>query len=157
MEVQKQVITMLKNKLDTEGLFDLTKKMPFPRFPKHICIVTSSSTAAFQDILSSLKRRCPFANISISEAVVQGDSASKTIISALKRIQKFKKNIDDIINDIRHSTKVSDFKTDIRPAISKPCAEFVPEFINPVLNFTVLFLELKLPPEFEISPLLVFE
>ena len=29
-------------------------------------------------------------------------------------IQKFKKNIDDIINDIRHSTKVSDFKTDIK-------------------------------------------
>jgi len=68
-----QQFEMLKNKLDTEGLFDLTKKMPFPRFPKHICIVTSSSTAAFQDILSSLKRRCPFANISISEAVVQGE------------------------------------------------------------------------------------
>jgi exodeoxyribonuclease VII large subunit len=74
--------------------------MPFPRFPKHICIVTSSSTAAFQDILSSLKRRCPFANISISEAVVQGDSASKTIISALKRIQKFNVSNNDKVDAV---------------------------------------------------------
>ena len=95
-----QQFEMLKNKLDTEGLFDLTKKMPFPRFPKHICIVTSSSTAAFQDILSSLKRRCPFANISISEAVVQGDSASKTIISALKRIQKFNELNNDKVDAV---------------------------------------------------------
>ena len=95
-----QQFEMLKNKLDTEGLFDLTKKMPFPRFPKHICIVTSSSTAAFQDILSSLKRRCPFANISISEAVVQGDSASKTIISALKRIQKFNVSNNDKVDAV---------------------------------------------------------
>jgi exodeoxyribonuclease VII large subunit len=91
-----QQFEMLKNKLDTEGLFDLTKKMPFPRFPKHICIVT----AAFQDILSSLKRRCPFANISISEAVVQGDSASKTIISALKRIQKFNVSNNDKVDAV---------------------------------------------------------
>jgi exodeoxyribonuclease VII large subunit len=95
-----QQFEMLKNKLDTEGLFDLTKKMPFPRFPKHICIVTSSSTAAFQDILSSLKRRCPFANISISEAVVQGDSASKTIISALIRIQKFNELNNDKVDAV---------------------------------------------------------
>ena len=95
-----QQFEMLKNKLDTEGLFDLTKKMSFPKFPKHICIVTSSSTAAFQDILSSLKRRCPFANISISEAVVQGDSASKTIISALKRIQKFNVSNNDKVDAV---------------------------------------------------------
>ena len=96
-----QQFEILKSKLDAEGLFDLTKKRAFPRFPKHICIVTSSSTAAFQDILSSLKRRCPFANISISEAVVQGDAASETIINALKRIQKFNasniNNVDAVI------------------------------------------------------------
>ena len=79
----------LKKKLESEGLFDQSKKLSIPQAPKHIGVITSSSTAAFQDIVSTIQRRAPFAQLSISPAVVQGDTAPNTIINSLNRIIKF--------------------------------------------------------------------
>ena len=82
----------LKKKLDSEGLFDVSKKLSLPRSPKHIGVITSASTAAFQDILSTIKRRAPSSQISLSPAVVQGDAAAGSLIKALDRIIKFNEN-----------------------------------------------------------------
>lgn len=90
-----QQFEQLKKKLDSEGLFDSSKKLSIPHSPKHIGVITSSSTAAFQDILSTIQRRAPSAQISISPAVVQGDTAPNTIIDALNRILKFNDNNQD--------------------------------------------------------------
>ena len=85
----------LKKKLESEGLFDPSKKLSIPSPPKHIGVITSSSTAAFQDILSTIQRRAPSAQVSISPAMVQGDTAANTIINALNRILKFNDNNKD--------------------------------------------------------------
>ena len=82
----------LKKKLEADGLFDPKNKLQVPVSPKHICVVTSSSTAAFQDIISTIKRRAPSSQVSISEATVQGDNAHISIINALNRIMKFNEN-----------------------------------------------------------------
>ena len=82
----------LKKKLDSEGLFDVSKKLSLPKSPKHIGVITSASTAAFQDILSTIKRRAPSSQISLSPAVVQGDAAAGSLIKALDRIIKFNEN-----------------------------------------------------------------
>src|SRR5210317_104220 len=82
----------LKKKLDSEGLFDLSKKLSLPKSPKHIGVITSASTAAFQDILSTIERRAPSSQISLSPAVVQGDAAAGSLIKALDRIIKFNEN-----------------------------------------------------------------
>jgi exodeoxyribonuclease VII large subunit len=94
-----QQFEMLKNKLDEEGLFNLNNKKGIPKSPKHIGIITSESTAALQDILTSIERRAPSAQISLSPAVVQGDNAPSTIIKALNRIIIFnEKNPDSKID-----------------------------------------------------------
>ena len=67
-----QKFEVLKNKLEQEGLFNLDKKKEIPSSPKHIGIITSSTTAAFQDIISTVNRRAPNSQISLSEATVQG-------------------------------------------------------------------------------------
>ena len=85
----------LKKKLESEGLFDQSKKLSIPQAPKHIGVITSSSTAAFQDIVSTIQRRAPFAKVSISPAVVQGDTAPNTIINSLNRIIKFNDHNQD--------------------------------------------------------------
>ena len=85
----------LKKKLDNEGLFDLANKLHLPDSPKHIGVITSSSTAAFQDILSTIQRRAPSAQVSLSKSVVQGDTAPRTIIKALNRILLFNENNED--------------------------------------------------------------
>ena len=85
----------LKKKLDSEGLFDSQNKLSIPFSPKHIGVITSSSTAAFQDILSTFQRRAPSAKVSISPAVVQGDNAPRTLIKAMNRIIHFNESNAD--------------------------------------------------------------
>ena len=84
-----QKFEVLKNKLEKEGLFNLDNKKRIPSSPKHIGIITSSTTAAFQDIISTVNRRAPNSQISLSEATVQGDEAHISIINALNRIIRF--------------------------------------------------------------------
>jgi len=102
----------LKNKLAEEGLFDETKKLEIPNIPKHVAIITSGSTAAWQDVLTSIKRRAPSMKISLSEAIVQGDAASTTIIDALDRIHKYndvsKKSLVDLILIVRGGGSIED-------------------------------------------------
>ena len=101
----------LKNKLEAEGLFDPKNKLQVPASPKHICVVTSSSTAAFQDIISTIKRRAPSSQLSISETSVQGDNAHISIINALNRIMKFNernKNKIDVVVLTRGGGSIED-------------------------------------------------
>ena len=93
-----QEFEKLKNKLKDEGLFDDANKLPIPEAPKHIAVITSLSTAALQDVLSTIERRAPNMRISLSPATVQGESASDTIIDALKRIQNYNNNSSDKID-----------------------------------------------------------
>ena len=95
-----QKFEVLKKKLEQEGLFDQSKKKIIPSSPKHVAVVTSPSTAAFQDIISTVKRRAPNSQISLSEAIVQGDAAHVSIINALTRIMNFNSNNPDNLIDI---------------------------------------------------------
>jgi len=93
-----QEFEKLKNKLKDEGLFDDANKLPIPEAPKHVAVITSASTAALQDVLSTIERRAPNMKISLSPATVQGESASDTIIDALRRIQNYNNNSSDKID-----------------------------------------------------------
>ena len=73
----------LKQKLDREGLFDLSRKQPIRRTPLCIGVITSPTGAAIRDILSTLKRRYPVANVLIYPVVVQGAQAAPQIVKAL--------------------------------------------------------------------------
>ena len=95
-----QKFDVLKKKLEQEGLFDQSKKKIIPSSPKHIAVVTSHSTAAFQDIISTVKRRAPNSQVSLSEAMVQGDAAHVSIINALSRIMNFNSNNPDNLIDV---------------------------------------------------------
>lgn len=75
----------LKVKLQASGYFDMARKRPLPRFPKHIAIVTSKTAAALQDILTVLKRRYPIAPITLYHCSVQGKGAALEIVGALEK------------------------------------------------------------------------
>ena len=79
----------LKQKLDKEGLFDPLKKKDIPFPPKHIGVITSASTAALQDVITTIKRRAPSSQVTLSPAMVQGDTAPQEIIKALDLILLF--------------------------------------------------------------------
>jgi exodeoxyribonuclease VII large subunit len=74
----------LKNKLAAEGLFHPERKKALPKMPKTIGLITSTSGAAIQDILSTLGRRYPLASIFIYPSEVQGAGAAEQLIKALQ-------------------------------------------------------------------------
>jgi exodeoxyribonuclease VII large subunit len=86
----------LKAKLETEGLFDATRKKPVPPLPHRIGIVTSPQAAALRDILNILRRRHHSANILIFPAQVQGESAANEVSAGIKYFNRAK-NVDVII------------------------------------------------------------
>jgi len=73
----------LKQKLNAQGLFDDTSKKVLPAFPRTLCIVTSPSGAAIQDVLNVLSRRFPALSVVIIPSLVQGDQAAVEITTAL--------------------------------------------------------------------------
>ena len=74
-----------KEMLAGEGLFSAARKRPLPRMPARIGVVTSSTGAARRDIEEVIARRFP-AEVIISPASVQGESAPFEIVRALQRI-----------------------------------------------------------------------
>ncbi len=74
----------LKKKLEAEGLFDPAHKRPIPVFPKKIGVITSPTGAAVRDIVTTLGRRNPFAEILIWPCLVQGQEAAASICEAIQ-------------------------------------------------------------------------
>ena len=69
----------LKKELEQEGLFDPSRKKKIPKFPKKIGVVTASTGAAIRDIISTIKRRYPIAEIYVFPSYVQGSDAKFSI------------------------------------------------------------------------------
>lgn len=81
--ILRQRYEILKQSLQSEGLFDETNKSVLPKIPKSIGIVTSPKGAAVQDILKTIKRLFPLVNIIIYPTLVQGKDATKQIAKAI--------------------------------------------------------------------------
>jgi exodeoxyribonuclease VII large subunit len=73
----------LKQRLDSEGLFDAAVKRPLPRIPRTIGIVTALGGAALHDILRILLDRYPNLHIIIRPSIVQGAGAASSIARAI--------------------------------------------------------------------------
>ncbi len=83
-----QEFLRLKALLEAEGLFEAARKRPIPAFPHRIGVVTSSSGAALRDILNTLRRRLPLAEVILAPTPVQGDEAPAAIVSALELLNR---------------------------------------------------------------------
>ncbi|MGX7244093.1 exodeoxyribonuclease VII large subunit [Enterococcus quebecensis] len=90
-----QALAELREKLGKEGLFEGPKKM-LPRYPKRIAVVTSPSGAVIRDIITTVKRRYPIAQLVLFPTLVQGDQAADDIVRNIKRIEELG-NFDTMI------------------------------------------------------------
>jgi len=76
-------IEALRKKLLEEGLFDDARKMPIPRLPTVIGVVTSEKGAVIQDIRTTIARRFP-RRILLWPVPVQGQGAAEQIAAAIR-------------------------------------------------------------------------
>ena len=74
----------LKRKLEAEGLFDVSRKRPLPRFPQGIALCTSATGAAIGDLTTIIGRRYPLAKMVLFSTVVQGEAAAPSIVGSLR-------------------------------------------------------------------------
>ncbi|MGX7329162.1 exodeoxyribonuclease VII large subunit [Enterococcus bulliens] len=82
-----QAFEQLKEKLAAEGLFNRQKRA-LPKFPKRIVVLTSPSGAVIRDIMTTVQRRYPIAQIVLFPTVVQGERSAANIVENLERVKQ---------------------------------------------------------------------
>ena len=131
----------LKQKLLDEGLFDDIHKKKLPQYPEKIGLITSPTGAALQDMLNVFSRRYPICELLIYPAIVQGDSAAKSVTDG---IEYFSQNPVDVIiiargggsaedlwcfNDESLARKIFDCKTPVVSGIGHEIDFTIADFV----------------------------
>lgn len=96
----------LKEKLNKEGLFDKEKKQSITIYPKKIAVITSKTSAAVRDVISTIKRRFSIVQLTIIHVNVQGESSAPEIVKAIQLANE--KNIYDTIIITRGGGSIED-------------------------------------------------
>ena len=81
---QLLALEALKKKLQSEGLFDLSRKRSIKKFPRTIGIIVGSGSAAEADLFKNCNRRWPLADLYFFPSLVQGKEAPKDLLRALR-------------------------------------------------------------------------
>ncbi len=88
-----QDLELLKEKLKEKGMFE--KNKPLPLYPERIGIITSKTGAAIKDILKTFESVKANIEITIYNALVQGDNSKQHIIDGIKKFNEV--NVDVIL------------------------------------------------------------
>jgi exodeoxyribonuclease VII large subunit len=78
-------------RLAAEGLFDEARKRKLPLLPRRVGIVTSPVGAAIRDMLQVLERRNRGIDVIIAPVRVQGTTAAREIVDAIRLLNKHAK------------------------------------------------------------------
>ena len=95
-----------KQKLAAEGLFDAERKKPLPFLPHTVCVITSPTGAAIQDIFNIILRRFSTICIKVLPVRVQGAAAPDEIVAALQLAKQ--KIVPDVIILARGGGSIED-------------------------------------------------
>lgn len=87
----------LKAHLAKEGLFSAEHKKSIPKIPRKIGVITAPTGAAIKDIISTIKRRFPLAEVILFPALVQGRDAAPDIVRQIKEADSGKYDLDCLI------------------------------------------------------------
>jgi exodeoxyribonuclease VII large subunit len=68
------------------GWFAPERKRPLPTFPRRVAVITSKTGAALQDVLVTMKRRCPGVGVLLIDARVQGENAAPEVAAAIRYV-----------------------------------------------------------------------
>ncbi len=85
----------LKKELEERGYFDKSIKKNIPLYPKAIAVITSPTGAAVRDVINTIKRRFPIAQIYVYPSIVQGETAKNSIVKNI-----IKANEDNLVDTI---------------------------------------------------------
>jgi exodeoxyribonuclease VII large subunit len=79
----RKALAFLRQKLEAEGLFELSRKRELPRFPQKVALIASRESAAYGDFIRILKERWGGLEVDLYHVLVQGDRAPEGIVRAV--------------------------------------------------------------------------
>jgi exodeoxyribonuclease VII large subunit len=85
----------LKERLAAEGLFAEERKLPLPRFPRRVGLVTSPQGAALQDFLVTAAHQAWPVTFELAPATVQGAGGASSVVAALELLNR--RQVDVIV------------------------------------------------------------
>lgn len=77
-------VAELARRLELEGLMRPDRKRALPRYPQRIALVTSPRGKAVHDVLRTLRRRYPLAELLLAGVAVEGDAAPEAIVEGIR-------------------------------------------------------------------------
>ena len=77
----------LKEKLASEGLFSIDRKISLPRLPRTVGLICGRNTDAEKDVVENARRRWPSVQFEIREVAVQGAAAVVEVSEALAELE----------------------------------------------------------------------
>jgi exodeoxyribonuclease VII large subunit len=77
-------VAALARQLEAEGLMRPERKRALPRYPRRIAVVTSPRGKAIHDVIRTLRRRYPLAELLVAGIAVEGEAAPGEIVRGLR-------------------------------------------------------------------------
>jgi exodeoxyribonuclease VII large subunit len=98
-------------KLQSEGVIDMNRMLPFPQVPQRIAVISSESAAGYGDFMDTLIHNTQgyYFCSELFPAQVQGDKAAESIINSLEKIYD-RENEFDVVVIIRGGGAQSDLE-----------------------------------------------
>ena len=95
----EQRYRQLCDALRKEGYFAESRKRLLPLLPRRVAVITSSSSAAWQDVLKTARERLPAVGLVLVDARMQGSGSAEMVASAIRRVNAVREEqwIDAII------------------------------------------------------------
>lgn len=149
----------MKEKLEHEGLFDVSRKKPLPKEIKRIGVITSREGAVIQDIKNVSWRRNPAVDIVLFNTKVQGLNAEYEIAHAIEVMGKYE-NIDVLVV-ARGGGSLEDLKaynTEVVARSTYNCEKPIVSAVGHETDFTIIDFvsDLRAPTPSAAAELLTF-
>jgi exodeoxyribonuclease VII large subunit len=77
-------VATLARRLEAEGLMSPERRRPLPEYPDRIALVTSPRGKAVHDVIRTLRRRYPVAELLIAGVAVEGATAVASLVGGLE-------------------------------------------------------------------------
>ncbi len=92
----KRAMEILKQRLESEGLFSEARKRPLPPFPQRIGLITSGTSAAYADFIKIINARWGGIEILLADVTVQGPTAPDQLVGALEYFNQLSPPVDAV-------------------------------------------------------------
>jgi exodeoxyribonuclease VII large subunit len=93
----KRAMALLKAKLQSEGLFEQSRKRVLPAYPSRIGLITSGQSAAYSDFIKILQARWSPITVILADIQVQGAAAPDQIVNALEYFNSGAEQVDVLV------------------------------------------------------------